>query len=92
MKTHNLDILKSKQTSAVLGLLILVAIVAIAPHAFAQANPAGVGQQGGIPLGGNYGITTQPSPDQGQALGWGVGMAAAGLATGVGMWSIAKRR
>jgi hypothetical protein len=82
MKTHNVDILKSKQTSAILGLLTLVVIVTLAPHAFAQ--------QQGIPLGGPYG-TPQPT-DQGQALGWGVGMVTAAVVTGVGMWSIVKRR
>lgn len=39
---------------AVLGVLALVAIVAVTPLAFAQQNPAGQGQQGGIPLGSSY--------------------------------------
>jgi hypothetical protein len=83
MKTHNLDILKSKQTSAVLGLLILVAIVAIAPHAFAQ--------QQGIPLGGPYG-TPQPSPDQGMVLGVTVGLATAAAVSGIGIWTAVRKR
>ena len=79
-------------TSILFGILAL-AIVTIAPHAFAQENPAGQGQQGGIPLGGNYGISTQQvQVDQGSAIGWSVGMASAAVATGVGMWSIVKRR
>ena len=84
---------KNQTNTSMLGVLAIVAIVAIAPHAFAQQNPAGQGQQNGIPLGGNYGVTTQQvSVDQGQAFGWGVGMASAALATGVGMWSIVKHR
>ena len=80
-------------TSILFGVLAL-AVVTIAPHAFAQeSNPAGQGQQNGIPLGGNYGISTQQvSVDQGSAMGWSVGMASAAVATGVGMWSIVKRR
>jgi len=80
-------------TSILFGVLAIVAVVTIAPHAFAQQNPAGQGQQNGIPLGGNYGISTQQvQVDQGQSLGWGVGMGTAAVATGVGMWSIVKRR
>jgi len=41
---------------AVLGVLALVAIVAVAPNAFAQQTPSssGQGQQNGIPLGSSY--------------------------------------
>ncbi|HYL65771.1 MAG TPA: hypothetical protein VEU72_01305 [Nitrosopumilaceae archaeon] len=84
---------KNQTNTSILCLLAIVVVVTIAPHAFAQQNPAGQGQQNGIPLGGNYGVTTQQiQPDQGQSLGWGAGIGAAALATGVGMWSIVKRR
>lgn len=43
---------------AILGVLALVAIVAVAPNAFAQQNPAGQGQQNGIPLGSSYNAQT----------------------------------
>ncbi len=39
--------IKSKHTSVILGVLTLVAIATVAPHAFAQQN--------GIPLGQSYG-------------------------------------
>ncbi len=90
METHNVDILKSKQTSALLGLLTLVVIVILAPHAFAQQNPAGQGQQGGIPLGGPYG-TPQPSSDQGMALGVSVGLATAAIVSGVEIWTAVRQ-
>ncbi|MDE1814000.1 MAG: hypothetical protein KGH87_07850 [Thaumarchaeota archaeon] len=54
--------LKSKQTSAILGTLSLVAIVAMSPHAFAQQGPSssGQGQQNGIPLGSSYTSNAPP--------------------------------
>ncbi|MDE1829393.1 MAG: hypothetical protein KGI25_03620, partial [Thaumarchaeota archaeon] len=64
MRTMNV---KSKQTSVLLGVFAMVAVVTLAPHAFAQeasqlqqnvqqggnqiAQQSAQGQQGGIPLG-----------------------------------------
>jgi hypothetical protein len=47
---------------AVLGALVLVAIVALTPHAFALQGPAAFaqGQQKGIPLGPPYGNPNTP--------------------------------
>ena len=45
---------KSKHTTILLGAFAMVAIVALAPHAFAQESSSGQGQQGGIPLGSSY--------------------------------------
>jgi len=55
---------RSRQTSILLGIIVMTAIVALSPHAFAQnysnniqqggaqiAQQAGQGQQNGIPLG-----------------------------------------
>lgn len=63
-------ITKSKQTSVILGVLALVAIVAISPHAFAQQGPesSGQGQQGGIPLGSSY-QSNAPPPSLGPVVG-----------------------
>ncbi|HJT10736.1 MAG TPA: hypothetical protein VJ771_08130 [Candidatus Nitrosotalea sp.] len=51
MKNINI---KSKQTSVLFGVIAMVAIVTLSPQAFAQQNPAGQGQQNGIPLGSSY--------------------------------------
>ena len=54
----------SKQQAVLLGVLALASFVAMSPQTFAQQNPAGQGQQGGVPLGGPYsgcGIQTAPA-------------------------------
>ncbi len=75
MKTMKSNTLKSKQTSVILGVLTLVAIVAISPHAFAQQGPSssGQGQQNGIPLGAAY--TSGASPPSGSSAGASYGSA-----------------
>lgn len=86
--------IKSKQSSVILGVLTLVAIVALSPHAFAQQGPssAGQGQQSGIPLGGNYGVTTQspPTPDASMAA-WGMMIGVVAVTSGVGVYTIARK-
>ncbi len=86
--------IKSKQTSAILGVLTLVAIVALSPHAFAQQGPSssGQGQQGGIPLGGNYGVTTQsPASPDAVVAAWGTMIAVVAVMSGVGIWSAVRK-
>jgi hypothetical protein len=63
---------KSKQM-AVLGVLALVAIVAVAPHAFAQQGPSssGQGQQNGIALGSSYNAPAgTPSTSSGPGIAY----------------------
>lgn len=63
-----------------LSVLALVAIVAIAPHAFAQ-------QGGGI----QYTDSDNPAgPLQGMA--WGAGLAIVGVMSGIGVWTAVRRR
>ena len=92
---------------ALLSVLTLFVIVTIAPHAFAQQNPAGQGQQNGIPLGSSYsGSGTSAAPSGGSsmaytdannpygpmaAMGWAAGLAIAGVLTGVGVWSAVRK-
>ena len=67
---------KFKQTSALLGILVLLAVVTILPSAFAQVA---------------YTDADNPSgPLQGSA--WAAGMATAGVMSGIGIWSAVKRR
>jgi len=56
---------------AVLGILALVAIVAVAPNAFAQQTPSssGQGQQNGIPLGSSYNAQTGTTQSSGTSAG-----------------------
>ncbi|MGH2612683.1 MAG: hypothetical protein ACRDFB_06485 [Rhabdochlamydiaceae bacterium] len=80
---HNIS---SKQTGVLLGVLALVAILAIPQVAFAQQvskgpSSFGVGQKAGIPLGPPYG-TAQPM-HQGTFYALIVGMAAI-IAIGAG--------
>ena len=99
--------IKSKQTSTILGLLALVAIVNLAPHAFAQQNPAGQGQQNGVPLGGPYSSNgVAPATSGGgsisytdadnpygpmSTLGWAGGLVTAGVLSGIGVWSAVRK-
>jgi len=86
--------IKSKQSSAILGVLTLVAIVALSPHAFAQQSPSssGQGQQSGIPLGGNYGVTTQtPSSPDASTAAWGSMIGIVAVISGVGVYTIARK-
>jgi hypothetical protein len=79
---------------AILGVLALVAIVTIAPHAFAQQGPSsyGQGQQGGIPLGSSYGQPNTPGyVDPNAASGWSVGLAAAAVMSGIGVWTAVRK-
>jgi hypothetical protein len=77
-KKHVMTLGNSKlnPSSMLLGVLVLLSVVVILPHAFAQVtytdsdNPHG-------PL---------------QIYGWTVGMAVAGALTGVGVWTTIKRR
>jgi hypothetical protein len=65
---------KPKQAEALLGVLVLLAIVSIAPHAFAQM----------------YTDLDDPhGPLEGMA--WAVGMAAAGVVSGIGIWAAVRR-
>ena len=82
--------LKSKQTSAILGVLSLVAIVTLAPHAFAKQGPssAGQGQQGGIPLGPPY---NPQSVDPNAIYAWSAGLVVVAIMTGVGIWSAVRK-
>jgi hypothetical protein len=70
---------------AVLGVLALVAIVTMAPHALAQQN--------GIPLGPPYGTGGQQPSTTGSdsAVGWSAGMAVMAVMTGVGVWSAVRK-
>ena len=67
MKTSKLQ---TRPIVALLSVLTFVAVVAISPHAFAQQNPAGQGQQNGIPLGSSYSNpqAVQTTPSSPQAL------------------------
>ncbi len=67
--------IKLKQTSTILGVLTLVAIVIMSPHAFAQQGPSssGQGQQNGIPLGSSY--TSGASPSSSSTVGASYGSA-----------------
>ncbi len=67
---------KTKPTSAILGLLVLLAIVAIFPHAFAQVSYTDANNPHG-PL---------------QIEGWIVGMGTAAALSGVGIWTTIKTR
>lgn len=79
----------SKQTSAILGVLTLVAIVALSPHAFAQQGTSDQSQQGGIPLGPPYG---SPQPvDQNAIFAWSAGIAIVAVMSGVGVWSAVRK-
>ena len=73
--------LKSKQTSAILGVLALVAIVTFSPHAFAQQN--------GVPLGPPYGSPGYVDPNA--VYAWSAGIAIVGIMSGVGIWSAVQK-
>jgi hypothetical protein len=94
----------------VLGVLVLVAIVAVSPHAFAQQGPSssGQGQQNGVPLGSSYNApagTPQASPSSGgvtyndsdnpygplSGMTWALGLAAAGVMSGIGVWTAVRK-
>ena len=71
--------MQTKLTGALFGVLALVAIFIIAPHAFAQ--------QGGI----QYTDSDNPyGPLQGMA--WSAGLAIAGVMSGIGVWAAVRRR
>ena len=80
---------------AILGVLVLVAIVTVAPHAFAQQGPSssGQGQQSGIPLGAPYG--NQPNTpgyvDPNAAYTWALGLGIAGVMSGIGAWTAVRK-
>ena len=74
-------ILKSKQTSAILGVLALIVIVALSPHASAQ--------QSGISLGPPYG-SPQPA-DQNAIFAWSAGIAIIVVMSGIGVWSAVRK-
>jgi len=80
---------------AVLGVLALVAIVTLTPHAFAQQGPSssGQGQQNGIPLGASYG--NQPNTpgyaDPNAVYGWSAGLAVAAVMSGVGIFTAVRK-
>jgi hypothetical protein len=77
--------IKSKQTSAILGVLTLVAIVAFSPHAFAQ--------QGGIPLGSSYGSNPVPQPASMDAAmaAWSAMIAIVAVMSGVGVYTAVRK-
>ena len=77
--------IKSKQTSAILGVLTLVAIVALSPHAFAQQN--------GIPLGSSYGSNPVPPPVSTDAAtaAWSTMIAVVAVMSGVGVYTTARK-
>ena len=83
----------TKQTSLLLGTIALVAIVTLSSHAYAQENPAGVGQQNGIPLGAPYGTGGQETSTAGSdaMVGWSTGIVVIGIMTGVGVWSAVRK-
>ncbi|MDE1765052.1 MAG: hypothetical protein KGI27_02135 [Thaumarchaeota archaeon] len=66
---------KTRQTSMLLGALVLLAVVTILPHAFAQVSYTNADNPHG-PL---------------QMYGWTTGMAVAAALTGVGIWTTIKR-
>ncbi len=71
----------SKQTSLLLGVLAMVAVVTLVPHVFAQESATN-------PLG----YTDQDNPTGPmQPIGWAAGMAIAGVMTGVGIWSAVRK-
>ena len=73
--------LKSKQTSAILGVLTLVAIVAFVPHAFAQQN--------GIALGPPYGSPGYVDPNA--VYAWSAGIVVVAVMSGVGIWTAVRK-
>lgn len=80
---------------AVLGALVLVAIVALAPHAFAQQGTSAFaqGQQKGIPLGPPYGNPSMPGylgPTAIYGLSAGLAVVAALAILGVVVWKARK--
>lgn len=77
--------IKSKQTSAILGVLTLVAIATVAPHAFAQQN--------GIPLGQSYGSNPVPPPATVDATmaGWATMLAVVGVTSGIGVYTAVRK-
>ncbi len=64
------------KSSMLLGILVLLAIVTIFQHAFAQVSYTDADNPNG-PL---------------QVYGWTAGMAIAGALTGVGIWTTIRRR
>ena len=86
--------IKSKQTSILLGVIAMVAIVTLSPHAFAQQNSAGQGQQGGIPLGSSYGSNSLPPSvptPQDSVMGWAAGITIASVMSGIGAWTAVRK-
>ena len=71
----NLENSKVKQASILLGALALLAVVAILPAASAQVE---------------YTDSDNPTGPL-QGTGWGVGLAVAGVLTGVGVWSAVRQ-
>ncbi|MGI0073415.1 MAG: hypothetical protein ACREA3_06360 [Nitrosotalea sp.] len=67
--------IKSKHFATLLSVLVLVAIVTIVPHAFAQISYT----DGDRPHG-----PVEP-------MAWAAGMAIAGLMSGVGVWTAIRR-
>ncbi len=88
MKQH----VRSKQTSAILSVLTLVAIAAIAPHAFAQ-DQSGQGQQSGISLGSSYGSNPVPAPATMDATmaGWAAMLVIVGITSGIGVYTAVRK-
>ncbi|MDE1763823.1 MAG: hypothetical protein KGH88_06230 [Thaumarchaeota archaeon] len=66
---------KTRHTSMLLGVLVLLAVVTVFPHAFAQVSYTSADNPHG-PL---------------QVYGWTTGMAVAAALTGVGVWTTIKR-
>jgi len=93
MKSSRYD-LSSKQTGALLGVLTLIAILALPPLAFAQQasqgpSSSGQGQQGGIPLGPPYGTSQPMHKSTFYAL---IGGSAIAIAIGIGIAVRRKRK
>jgi hypothetical protein len=64
------------------------------PHVFAQQGPSssGQGQQNGIPLGGNYGITAQPpATPEATIAGWATMIAITAIMSGIGVYTAVRR-
>lgn len=71
---------KLKPASMLVGVLLMVAIVAIVPPVFAQqSNPL------------QYTDSNNPAGPL-QPMGWAVGLATAGVLSGVGVWTAIRRR
>lgn len=82
----------SKQTTVLLGLFAMVAVVTLAPHAFAQSTTGPVATSGGAQYSlGTGGIQEPSTAGSDPTPAYATGIVVIGVMTGVGIWSAASQ-